>query len=104
MIRFAVVTKTSPQDMALGMDVYVEKEQPRPENNFTAKNVNIAELIGPQVMALRTPVFYLGEIILLNEDGREVDGPQRKPDKWYVEIDVYTDLNEAIARSREVRE
>jgi hypothetical protein len=49
-------------------------------------------------------VRLCGEIVILGPDGREMDGPERKPDKWYVDVEVFTDLEEAIARSREVRE
>jgi hypothetical protein len=105
-IRFAVVTKTSEQDMALNLDVFIQTEQPRPENNYTAQHKRLANLLSDpnMVMALRAPVWYLGEIVILGPDGREMDGPERKPDKWYVDVEVFTDLEEAIARSREVRE
>lgn len=106
MIRYAVVTKTSKSDMALNMDVYVETEQPSQENGWRAQHKSLPEAVGNPLiaLALRAPVFQLGEIMLLGEDGREVDGIERKPDKWSVEIALYTDLNEAVARSREVRD
>jgi hypothetical protein len=104
MIRFAVVTKTYPTDMALNLDVYVEKEQPSPENRWEGVRVPISDLMGPAVLSLRAPVFTLGEIMFLGEDGREVDGIQRKPDKWSVDIALYTDLDEAVAMSRTVRD
>lgn len=48
-------------------------------------------------------VFELGEVVILDGvDGREVCGGQRKPSKWYVEVEHFTRLSDAVKRSREV--
>lgn len=96
MITFAVVTETSPIDYALALDIQVagEGEQLSPITRF----------LGPAaLLSLRAPVFTLGEILLLDEDGREVDGPGRKPSKWGVSIQEFETLDDAVARSQEVR-
>ena len=50
------------------------------------------------------PVFELGEIIIVNESGREAIGRGRKADKWDVSYEEFTDIEQAIARAREVIE
>lgn len=54
-------------------------------------------------LSFMVPVFELGEIVILtHRGGREVDGKQRKPSKWFVEVEEYRSLPKAVARSREV--
>lgn len=36
------------------------------------------------VLSLRHEVFHIGEILVLDDDGREIGWPQRKPEKWHV--------------------
>jgi hypothetical protein len=48
---------------------------------------------------IRTPVFYPGEILILNEGGREHGFPGRKPDKWHVEYEEFATVEEAIDRA-----
>ena len=50
----------------------------------------------------RIEVFTLGEILILDEYGREIGGAQRKPGKWHVEVEYFADLEEAVVRAREV--
>lgn len=51
------------------------------------------------------PVFELGEIVILwDKGGREVDGKQRKPSKWNVDVEEYFSLRKAIKRSQEVQQ
>ena len=47
------------------------------------------------VFNLRAPVFSLGEVLILDERGREVGYPGRKPDKWLVEVVTVSSLEEA---------
>lgn len=44
----------------------------------------------------KLPVFHLGEILILDETGREVTGVGRKPSKWSVEVQEFDNLEEAI--------
>lgn len=50
----------------------------------------------------RVEVFAKGEILILNEDGREICGHMRKPGKWDVETEHFETIEEAIKRSIEV--
>ncbi len=54
------------------------------------------------VLALRAPVFELGEVLVLGLDGRELTGRLRKPHKWGVRCELFDDADEAIARACEV--
>lgn len=58
------------------------------------------------LLGLRSPVFHLGEIMLLDAAGREIGGLRRKPSKWGVECQVFeTDsAHEAFECAREVME
>lgn len=49
------------------------------------------------------PVFELGEVLILDGPyGREVSGQARKPSKWFVECEYFSDLEEAVNKSKEV--
>ncbi|RSN12842.1 hypothetical protein DMB42_11735 [Nonomuraea sp. WAC 01424] len=48
-------------------------------------------------------VFILGEVLVVNRDGREPFGGQRKPGKWDVEATYTKDWAEAWALSAQVR-
>lgn len=50
----------------------------------------------------KLPVFHLGEILILDEIGREVAGMGRKPSKWSVEINSFDTLDEAIECAQKV--
>src|SRR5262245_18532036 len=50
----------------------------------------------------RIPVFKLGEILILGEDGREVDGDRRHPGKWALTLEVVPDLPHAVELARKV--
>lgn len=48
--------------------------------------------------------FTLGEILLLNENGREFCGRGRKPSKWFVTCEEFDTLKKAITRVNELGE
>jgi len=52
--------------------------------------------------AMRVRVFELGEILIVDGDGREVAGRGRKPGKWGVELEEFLSLEAAVARARDV--
>lgn len=51
-------------------------------------------------------VFFVGELILVDLNGRELSYPQRKPSKWDVEMKTFPfeKVDEAIACAREAFE
>ena len=54
------------------------------------------------MIQFRTPVFVLGEILIVDNDGREVCGRARKASKWSVQAEEFDTLEEAVARAQEV--
>ena len=47
---------------------------------------------------MRVPVFCLGEILILNKFGREVNGYGRKPSKWFIGCEIYEKFEDALNR------
>jgi hypothetical protein len=65
------------------------------------KDGMIIDLNKEQLVPCLMPVFKLGEILVLNEHGRAIpDG--RKPGKWFVEYEVFDNIEAAIKRAQEV--
>lgn len=52
--------------------------------------------IGKPVGRCKVEVFSVGEIVICDENGREIGYPGRKPSKWYVSYEIFDNLNEAI--------
>jgi hypothetical protein len=48
------------------------------------------------------PVFTLGEIIIVDDNEREVGGIRRKASKWWVEYELFDNLDEAVAKANEI--
>lgn len=109
-MRFQVITKVpDPADgdagnMALGLGCYMETEQASSENGWKATLVSIPELLGNPmaVLMLRQPVFSLGEVVIVDEGGRELVCGQRKADKWDVQYETFDSIDEAVRRAQEV--
>lgn len=57
---------------------------------------------GPSRWAKRQ-VFYVGEMIIVNDLGREVCGHGRKPSKWNVKYEEFDSLEDAIRKAGEIR-
>jgi hypothetical protein len=61
------------------------------------------DLTKKQLVFCNTPVFTVGEILIMNSNDRTIpDG--RKPDKWDVEYETFTDIDSAAKRAKEVYE
>lgn len=58
--------------------------------------------VWPQFLALdlRAPVFRVGEVLILDDDGRDQFG--RKPGKWDVVVEDFKSAEAAAARVREL--
>lgn len=65
---------------------------------------NVLQPAAPgMVLAARTTVFELGEILVVDRaGGREIGGSGRKPSKWSVKREHFEALEAAVARSCEV--
>lgn len=97
---FAVVTKISDTDLAGAMPGQVARVDPANPNGPPIPFDAVQAILG-----LRVQVFTLGEVLLLDgEYGRELVGIQRKPSKWGVTVEHFSDLDEAVARAQQIRE
>lgn len=94
---FAVVVKTSEIDYAVSAGV-------KQADPFGIDPTKVIDLPFSAILSLRMPVFTLGEILILGEDGREVVGAGRKPSKWGVRTEEYDDLNQAIIAAKMTQE
>ena len=50
---------------------------------------------------VKIPTFEMGEIVIIDAEvgGREVNGPGRKPQKWFIGYEVYDDIEHAVERA-----
>jgi hypothetical protein len=103
-VKFGVITRvpdpTRGGNMALAL-AYVEVAPGGPPD-YMPTLVPAGDVLGPVIIALRMPVFALGEILVCNEDGRELSGNGRKPDKWDVDTEWFTSIDDAAKRAQEV--
>ena len=102
--HFAVITEVPDPsvggdgNLAMALEIYVDPQF----NPGSDKVVPLGDFLGNPGIALRSSVFALGEIIPVDSDGREFGGIGRKPAKWFVGVDYFDDLEDAISRSRDV--
>ncbi len=61
------------------------------------------ERLGIESMNFGLEVFHVGEILILDDAGREVAGRGRKPSKWDVDIETFQVLEEAVECALEAR-
>ena len=79
--RYAVVTQIDAGDLA---------------------NTTAYDLTGKEQICVLQQLFTVGEIMILDNTGREVAGRRRMPSKWGVYIAVYASLEAAITKAVEV--
>lgn len=101
---YAVVTKIDTQDVATAMDLVVRTAQGTQETDYRDTYVPAFQALGfDATLALHIPVWTLGEIVVLAySGGREVNGAQRKPSKWFVEVEEFDTIEAAVNRAIEV--
>lgn len=68
-------------------------------DNFVRVQVDPAVVM----LGLQMPVFYLGEVLIVDEGGRELVGHQRKSSKWDVTVETFDTIEAAVARAQEVQ-
>lgn len=88
-MKFGVITKTSEIDYAIAMGLKLQ------QGNDPLQLTDPA----PALLILsRMPVFAVGEILILDDDGREIAGHGRKPSKWAVTCEEFDTIEEALTR------
>jgi hypothetical protein len=104
--KFAVITKIPadgncsdellvPRKFKTGWDSGGEVEE---ELFTTIDNPTAEDVI--RMIRVRLPVFSLGEILIVNDIGREFAGKGRKPSKWNVEYEEFDTIEQAIDRAK----
>ena len=101
-MKIAVVTRVGPAEeggnLAVAMDLWQEDSPPsRYDPIGSWKPVDVMVML-----ALRTRVFIPGEILILDDGGRELGARGRAPGKWDVSIEYCDTLEAAVARAAEV--
>lgn len=96
-VRYMVITKTPPEDDPEGGNLA--------DNFFPARGPdgpNFERTLG-QMVHVVMPVFETGEILIVQGEYEREYGPHgRKPTKWYVEYEMFDDVQDAIRRSIEI--
>lgn len=105
--RFAVVTRADSEggggNMATAFDVFHMTREPGWNAELTEYDYGQCERLPFEMLLnLRTPVFHVGEILILAESGRELGYPGRKPSKWDVDVEYVDTLEEAVALADKV--
>ncbi len=98
-ISYAVITKVPGKyEEGNEYDRFVEASDIRTDMSYPkGKCIHF-----PESFIIKDTVFELGEIMVLNEYGREISGRQRKPGKWYVDYKEFDDIKKAIRCARDV--
>lgn len=102
-MKFTVITKVpDPKqgtgNLALDLNVWFETEERSEKNGWEGGVSNATTVLGPMVMRLRTPVFRVGEILVIDSNDRDLW--DRKPSKWAVETEQFDTFEEAYARAK----
>jgi hypothetical protein len=112
---FAVITKV-PKNNEEGnkYDDLLIRNRVKEADNMTMANAcgyksykqcnaeEIENIPKKDIIDVSLPVFDLGEVLILDNNGREATGRGRKPSKWSVEVEEFNNLNEAIEYSKKV--
>ncbi len=97
-VRFAVVTRVPSPEAGEGGNMAAAMGLAQPVQGGGILDVRPAP---PALqIGLRMPVFCIGEILILDPDGREPHGHGRRPDKWDVDIEFFVDVGAAVACAR----
>ena len=97
-IKFGVITKIPPEsDDGNKYDHIIEPEDIRVDL-WPTKFMQIPD----QQFSVRLQNFELGEILVLNDYGREISGRERKPGKWFVVCEEFDSIDKAIKRAEQV--
>ena len=101
-MKIAVVTRVGPAEeggnLAVAMDLWQENTPPNRYDPIGTWRSAPAML----QLSLRTRVFIPGEILVLDDGGRELGARGRAPGKWDVSIEYCDTLEAAVARAAEV--
>jgi len=110
-LTYAVITKVADPatggNLANGAALYVQVERPSEANGWggryeSAYDAAPGAMTALVLAGLAYPVFEVGELLVLDHNGREPCGYGRKPSKWVVEYEEFGSIEDAVRRAREV--
>ena len=93
---YQVVVKTDSRDLAVADQVYVVTTDSRDADTCSRLCSEDSD------STFQQQVFTLGEVIICDENGRELVGKGRKARKWHVEVEEFLLLSEAVRRAQKV--
>ena len=100
---FAVITKVPKPGEGNEGHVVLVKDWDKDNEEQIYRFSTIEDFDNPNdYIEAKIPVFNLGEVLILNDSGREVAGMQRKPSKWSVEVEEFDNLDDAVKKAQEV--
>lgn len=105
-MKLAVITRVADPakgeygNFAWADDVYVENGRASEATGWLAPVAPAVNRLGIAALELRTPVFRVGELLVLNANDRDQFG--RKPDKWDVDLEEFDDPQEAMRKALEL--
>ncbi len=103
---FTVITEVPEPESGGNMAAVVGLYEVAPESEDNPYGLKVRQIDGPRgldvLLRMRHEVFVLGEILILDEYGREYAGHGRKPDKWSVQTETFDSIDDAIAKAKEV--
>lgn len=85
-------------DAPIDEDLFVEAVK------FRDSGANTIDLTKRQMLFCNTPVFKLGEIMVVDRATDRTVPDDRKPSKWDVGCEYFDDVESAIKRAKEVTE
>lgn len=103
-MKFGVITAVPPLKDAGNLatclgQVVIQTEQPSEANAYAGRYEDVGY---PAALALHVPVFHAGEVLIIDDNGREIPYPGRKPGKWSVTCEEFDDIERAVARAQQV--
>ena len=109
-IKFQVITDMGASgdllDGTLCDDIAFEREFKNEygpvEKAFLISPMDYEDKFNTDFVRIKRPVFEIGEIVIVNEYGREYGPIGRKPSKWCVGFEEFDNLEKAIQRSVEI--
>ncbi len=99
-LRYCVITDTTTNEAGNFHDGWITTDG---KLVYTDSREFTRPVIGPDGFPIeaKIPTFDTGEIVIIDAEvgGREVNGPGRKPQKWFIGYEVYEDIEHAVERA-----
>ncbi len=98
-LRYCVITDTTTNEAGNFHDGWLTTDG---KQVYTDSREFTRPVIGPDGFPIdaKIPTFDTGEIVIIDaEVGREVNGPGRKPQKWFVGYEIYDNIKHAVERA-----